>query len=280
MKYKTILLCLTDAAQAERLITAGCTLARRFDAHLIGLHVLQSLEVYPGAAIDLPPPAASSFAEEKLRQAEEIQSAFERLTTKEDFVSEWRLVKAGSAYSEDRLVEHAHCADLIVMVQADRDDHGAEQSRALQEVIKRSGRPILVIPYVGDFLTFGVHALIGWSATRESSRAVHDAIPLLADGGKATVIWVSQGSESSAYLESTAHQVATCLDRHGIDGTVTHWENSQIGIADALLNEAFDRQADLIVTGAFGHSKFYDFVIGATTSALLDHMTLPVLFSK
>ena len=279
MSYKTILVCLTTEFNAERLVEAACTLSRKFDAHLIGLHTLQSAEVYPGVVADLPRQATLEFTEKQARQADRIKEIFEKHTSAEDFVSEWRLVKAKSTNVADRLVEHAHCADLVVVGQADQEHDRTDQHNIQEAVIRKSGRPVLVLPMVGRFETFGTHALMGWSATREASRAIHDAIPFLQGSGKATILWVSHSSKDAAYLENTAHAAANCLDRHDIKVAVAHWQNSEIAIGDALLNEAFERGADMIVTGAFGHSKFYDFVVGATTSNLLEHMTVPVLFS-
>ncbi len=279
MTYKTILVCLTTEASADRLMNAACILARKSNAHLIGLHTLQSVEVYPGIVVDMPRQATLDFDESQTQQADNIKSIFEKHTAAEDFVSEWRLVKAQSTHVADRLVEHAHCADLVIMGQADPEHDRSDQVHAQEAVIKRSGRPVLVMPMVGDFESFGERVLMGWSATREASRAIHDAIPLLSSGAEATVLWVSHSDKDAAYLENTAHAVASCLNRHDVKVTVAHWQNSEISVGDALLNEAFERGVDMIVTGAFGHSKFYDFVIGATTTNLLEHMTVPVLFS-
>lgn len=280
MTYKTILVCLTTEFYAERLTKAACMLARKYNAHLIGLHTMQAAEVYPGIVAELPRPAMDVFDQEQAKQSENIQQMFEKHTSKEDFVSEWRSVKAQTTHVADRLVEHAHCADLVIMAQADIEHDRIDQYKAQEAVIKRAGRPVLVVPSVGDFETIGAHALMGWSATREASRAIHDAIPFVSNGGAATIMWVSHSDKDTAYLETTAHAIANCLNRHDVKVTVAHWQNSQIAIGDALLNEAFERGADMIVTGAFGHSKFYDFVIGATTNHLLEHMTVPVLFSN
>ena len=280
MAYKTILVCLTNAANAERLVKAASTLARKFDAHLIGLHVQTTLRSYSAGDIDLPTTASRAYRQEQLENAKTIQSVFEQNTCAEDFVSEWRLAEAEVGELEECLVEHALCSDLVIMGQTDHDKHRSNQTRAQEAVIRRSGRPVFILPSVGRFEHFGEHVLIGWRATGEASRALHDAIPFAKDGGRATVLWVSSSRKGTDRLEGSARAIAGCLDRHGVKTTVAHWQNSDIAIGDALLNESFERGADMIVTGAFGHSKLYDFVIGATTSNLLEQMTLPVLFSN
>jgi len=280
MSYKTILVCLTTETNAERLMKAACHLARRFDAHLIGLHTRQAMLVHPGVAVHLTPQSIEAFQDAQTRQAEQIRTVFEQRTAKETFPNEWRLVDADSGSASGQIVEQARRADLVIMSQADPEHDRADQSDIQRDVIQGCGRPVIVIPNAGDFERFGTRIMIGWSATREATRALHDAIPFVRDKGEATIMWVTHSERDADYLGQSAAEVASGLERHGIATTVTHWQNADIKIGDALLNEAAETGADMIVTGAFGHSRFYDFAIGATTSHLLKHMTVPVLFSN
>ena len=84
---------------------AACQMARKFNAHLIGLHTLQSIEVYPGIVVDLPRQATDFFAKSQMQQAEKIQAVFDKHTAGEDFVAEWRLVKADANHAADRMAE-------------------------------------------------------------------------------------------------------------------------------------------------------------------------------
>ncbi|MCP4317270.1 MAG: universal stress protein [Hyphomicrobiales bacterium] len=280
MPYKTILVCLTTEANAQRLARAACLLAEKFDAHLIGLHTLQELPIRPGASVYITPETVDAFKAEQKRQSEQIKETFLKETSDAGRAGEWRLVEAGTENAGDSLVEHARCADLVVMSQADPDMDRPDQAGVQKQVIQDSGRPVVVVPNSGDFKSIGNSLLIGWSATREATRALHNAIPFMRDGGEASIIWVSHSRRDGSHLSQTAHEIAVGLDRHGVKTTVTHWDNVDISIGDAILNEAFVSGADLIVTGAFGHSRIYDFVIGATTTHLLEHMTVPILFSN
>jgi nucleotide-binding universal stress UspA family protein len=95
------------------------------------------------------------------------------------------------------------------------------------------------------------------------------------------IFWITGSDvDADSALEHSGHELARCLDRHGVKTIVSHRTKTQIPIGDELLNEAADTGADLIITGAFGHSRLYDFVIGATTSHLMSFMTSPVLFSR
>ena len=278
MTCRTILVSLTTETNAERLSRAACVLARKFDAHIIGLHTNQSMHAHPGVAIYLTPEAIRVFADAQKRQSDAIRAVFERVTGAEGIAGEWKLVGADADSADVRHVEHARYADLVLMSQADPDHDHADQADIQREVIMGCGCPVMVLPNAGTFDIFGKKVMIGWSATREAARAVHDAIPFMRDGA-ATVMWVSHAQDDVNQLASTAEVVADNLRRHNVDTTIAHRQNSSVAIGDALPNEASESGTDMIVSGAFGHSRFYDFVIGVTISHLLEHMTLPVLFS-
>ncbi len=279
MSYKTILACLTTPAHARQLSRAACELARKFDAHLIGIHTLQAVTIYPGIAMHIPGDVFESFNTGQERQAEDVRQVFEEATRAQDFVAEWRLVRADATSAGGRLTEHARCADLVVMMQPDAESDRPDQHTIHREVIEGCGRPVLVLPSEGEFDTFGKKVVIGWSAARESARALHDAVPFMRGGGEAVVFSVAGAGREEAYLAHTANEVALTLDRQGVRAEVVSRERGTRAVGEELLQEALEVGADMIATGGYGHSRLYDFVMGAATSHLLANMTVPVLFS-
>lgn len=279
MPIKTILLSLTTPEAAERVIPVACAIARRHEAHLIGLHTIEAIAVYPGIAVHVSSPEMERFNRSQEEQADAIRTLFEDQTKGEDFPCECRIVYAQSMTAADQITEHSRAADLVIMSQEDPDHDRPDQARIQQRTIRRSGRPVLVIPYAGTYEDVGRNALIGWSPTREAARAAHDAIPLI-KGGEATILTAHHASDHRDLAQETAKELALCYDRHGINATVLDRTDDGMAVGGVLLNESFERGCDLIVTGAFGHSRMYDFVIGATTTFLLKSMTAPVLFSS
>ncbi len=281
MNFKTLLVSLNNEAETERLMPVAIMLARQFDAHLIGLYALQNMEVYASVSMQLTGAALAQLRESQEAQAERVKAVFEKHTAAEDFAAEWRQIETSVAATGEQVAELARCVDLVVMSQTDTDLDSPALAAAQRRVIEHSGRPVLVIPRVGEFKTIGQRTLIGWSGTGEAARAAHDAIPFMQQGEESRIFWVTDANATAeGALKESGHDLARSLDRHGIKTVVSHRPKSQIAIGDELLNEAADTGADLIVTGAFGHSRLYDFVIGATTSHLLAHMTSPVLFSR
>jgi len=278
MTPKTILVCLTDRDSAKAATAAACLLARRYNAHLIGLHVVESLMVYPGIAMHIPDTVYERYGKSQIDVSEAIKETFETATAPEDFVAEWRLLHCKTEPASERIIESARVADLVVMPAAPEDDFGT-QGTVLETVIRNAGRPVLVVPrdWSGDSL--GHSALVGWNGSREAARAAHDAMALLGQGDAAHILRVKDGQDTDD-RDPTSSDLAAAFDRQGIKATVTQKNWQAEGVAAALNADAFQAGADMIAIGAFGHSRAYDFVIGAATRDLLRVSQLPVLFSR
>ncbi len=279
MRLKTLLVCLTTPEHAETLMKVAVPLARRHDAHLVGLHTVEALVVYPGIAMHIPGPAFAAFNESQKEQSAKIKTVFEKHTEGETFTSEFRLVRAEAVSANDRMVESARAADLVIMARKDKVADRYDQRHARTQIIRESGRPVIVIPHGYEGPEIGSNIVLGWSDTREAARAAHDMIHFAQEGAEVTVLRVGEGPKNMM-KDSDGIDLTETLARHGLKATLAHREVSGGGIADVLNEVAFEQGADLIVTGAFGHSRAYDFVIGATTYALLNEAKLPVMFSK
>ncbi|WP_170311889.1 universal stress protein [Sulfitobacter sabulilitoris] len=279
MHLKTLLVCLTTPDNAQTLMRAAVPLARACGAHLIGLHTIEALLVYPGIAMHIPGPAFAEFNKSQHNQAQEIKDVFDRHTRAEDFVSEWRLVRTESASAADRMIESARAADLVLLSQADKQHDRVDQSHIQQRLIRESGRPVIMIPLGYDGPEIGNTVLMGWSGTREATRAAHDVMLVARDKAEIGVLHVGD-METDELTDHPTIELAEMYARHGYAARVIHRERAGKSVMDSLHHDAFEIGADLIATGAFGHSWVYDFVIGAATRDLLAKARLPILFSK
>lgn len=279
MAIKTLLVCLTSEADSDSLMTTACGIARQHGAHLIGLHTIEAMTVYPGIAMHIPDSVFESFNASQMEQSNAIKAIFDRHTQTEDFVSEWRLLKTKSASASDRIIDSARSADLVVMPNEDPDNERIDQRHMQETVIRNSGRPVLIIPH--DFVaeTVGESILVGWNDTREAARAAHDALTLTHDGSRAHILRV-HGEDDRLSHDATLTELATSFARHGVETSVGHKAWQHHGVAQIMEQEAFERGCDVIAVGAFGHSRAYDVILGAATRELLRHSKRPVLFSR
>lgn len=279
MPLKTILVCLETEDHAATLMKAAIGIARRTGAHLIGLHATEALLVYPGIAMHVPGSVFAEFNASQKEEAARIKAVFEHYALNEDFVSEFRLLQAVSQSGSKSIIESARSADLVIMSQEDQEADRIDELNNQDNVIRDSGRPVLVIPQDYEGPEIGYSLLLGSSETREATRAAHDLLLLAAPD--AQVCLLSIGSTNTDELaDFGANAMASTYARHGLRATTEHRGTAGKSICETLHDEALEVGADVIVTGAFGHSLSYDFIIGAATRDLLRHATLPVMFSK
>src|SRR6185437_5370218 len=167
-------------------------LARRFDAHLTGVQVidLPSAEFFYGAAMPLVSGGSERVVDEMRAQAVAgsvaVETAFRESLRIDGIEGEWRLVE-GNVPSTVAL--HARYADVAVLGQVNpyEPHDGVGRDAVVVTTVMSSGRPVLVVPFAGDFPTLGERVLVAWNASREAARAVNDALPILEKAAMVTV---------------------------------------------------------------------------------------------
>jgi nucleotide-binding universal stress UspA family protein len=279
MSYRTITVSLKSLENAERLCKFAAMVARKYNAHLIGVHTIGSMQFYPDTIYATPAPLADAYHKDQKETSEQIKEIFQTVTGKEDFVSEWREIDLMTETADSGITADWLGSDLVIIGQSNPKHDRSDQHKFVERAVRESGRPVLVLPHSGNFETVGQKILLGWSATRESTRAAHDALPLIKEADETKIFWVGKKGKGTNHIEQSAGQLAVALDRHGAKVSILHVAPTGLAIGDELLNEASNSGADLIVTGGYGHSKIYDFVLGATTNHLLECMTVPVLLA-
>ncbi|WER50371.1 universal stress protein [Cupriavidus sp. WKF15] len=171
-------------------------------------------------------------------------------------------------------------AGLVVAGQYDANgEEGPVAGQILEVLLLESGRPVLVVPCDGGFPATGSRVMVAWNGSREATRALHDALPMI--GGATARVLCAQTAAQEARPDATpvAHAVRV-LERHGVTVEVEHGSSgSDLTIGELLLSRAADFDADLIVMGAYGHGRMRELVLGGVTRTLLSLMTVPVLFS-
>ena len=280
MTYRSLLVLLDQDPLCAARGQAAMRLAKLLDCHLVG--------VAPTSLIDLPvsAQAAASLADFTALAWDTLRDQAERAADR--FRDECRAagVKSSEAVIDEAdkalsLVRHAHCSDLSVLTQADPAALGYRLAQDLvEQVVLYSARPTLILPYAGRFETIGTQVMVAWDDSRESARAVSDALPLLRLAKQVLVVsWNEAGAVEDKTLRPRLDALHRWLMWQGVSADV-RVETTGIGIAESMLSRAADLGADLIVMGAYGHARWAERVLGGATRGLLASMTVPVLMSR
>lgn len=266
----------TSARAAVRLDIAA-RLAAAQQCRLVGLCTLFSPDPDWFYRMDNAAKCLQEDLERRRHARDEVRERFEQTTADQPVQADWRAVEGDPVATSLREI---HEAGLVVAGQFDEGDpESFVAPQFLESLVLESGRPVLVIPYMGQFLTIGSRTLLAWDGGREASRALHDALPLLA-GSQVHLLHANATMHSLRADAAPAATAARLLADVGAEITI---ENEPAAndhaIGELILSRASDIGADLIVMGAYGHGRFRELLLGGVTRTILSSMTVPVLMT-
>jgi nucleotide-binding universal stress UspA family protein len=275
MPYKTLLVHVDNGKRSAVRLDIACRLAKLSDAHLIGLHALTVIKL-PSYAMVEGGVQVREFHERMLSESAVAAEAMFKQAVKATGVEkvEWRKSRRDAVES---VPVHGRYADVIVIGQPNETDASGVEPDFAERLLLAAGRPALIIPYAGDFPTVGTRVLVAWNASREATRALTDAIPILREAKQVDVI--AFNPKDAPHGEVPGADIGLYLARHGIKVSVSQQTADDVDVGNQLLSRAADLDSDLIVMGAYGHSRMKELILGGATRTILNSMTVPVLMS-
>ncbi|QWG11122.1 universal stress protein [Bradyrhizobium sediminis] len=266
MTYKTIMVHLDLEQYSEPALRVTCELADRFKSKVIGVTAgLPNVPIHADGMI------ASNVLEadyEQLNQAiGRCESHFRSALKDFNGALEWR---SDAAYPVDFLVQEARAADLLVVGRAENYNLlGPNHLLEIGDAVMKAGRPVLVVPPRSTSLAFN-RILIAWKDSAEARRALPAALPLLKRAKELIIVEItSDESERGAANERVA-DVAKWLQRHNVPASA-RVEPSAGAPGSQLEAIASEARADIIVAGAYGHTRLHEWIFGGVTRHLLQH---------
>lgn len=278
MSYKSILLHIDYTDRCYERVDVAIDLAQRFSAHLCALAPAGNpLLPYHGSADGLGNYAAEVMQE--LSRLSEVATDRFRAKAKTAGLSTYD-VRACDGDAVYAINNESRYADLVVVGQSDREHPTPARPNDLPEaIVLGSGRPVLIVPYVGKFAHVGRRVLLLWNESREAARAATDALPLLKLAEQVDVIAFDSKRRIQGAIESGLGDVGDYLARHGVNVNVSREPSGEVEVGALALSRAADLGSDLLVMGGYGHTRLREWVMGGVSRSLLEHMTVPVLMS-
>lgn len=278
MTCRDIMVHLTEDPRNAARTAAAILLAQQFDAHVTALYTLPPPQHLYYLGEFVPPEIFQQQADVARARAATARTLFEEVAARHAVRAEWL---ESERLPVDAVETYGRAFDLLVLGQSDPDPKEplsvpAGMDVLPQELAIRAGRPILALPYAGDYPVIGSHVMIAWNGSREATRAVHDAMPFLQKAKKVTVFGINpEQSRGTPGADLARH-----LARHDVRVETAYTVTSDLEAGDALLSAVSDHGTNLLVMGAYGHSRMREVVFGGVTETVLASMTVPVLLSN
>lgn len=266
MSVKSILV--DVSSPSDHILPFAGELARRFGGELHGLHARRAW------AAPLLPSVSNVLTtiDRGLSDSIERERSFLAFCKTQGVAGFWE-ERQGSRVA---LLAEASCfADIaVVQQQAETAPWGQNLDDLPERLVLASACPVLMVPLAGNTSVKGEHVLIAWKCCREAARAARESMPFLRKAKSVTILTVDQSQNIAS-----SEPISAFLMKHGIRAASKHVEGSDASIADSILAEAKVLDCDLLVTGAYGHWRVQELVLGGVTQEILRKATLPVLFS-
>ncbi|WP_298679078.1 universal stress protein [uncultured Lentibacter sp.] len=278
MSYKTIFTALTQDNLAQPMLEHTATLCETHDAHLealcLGVDRSQTGYYYAGAN--------ALVLQEVIEKANEDALALEKLAEAElgKTVLRWSC-DHGMAQLPDigrHAAARARFADIAVLPTPYGDDRGPEQEALVEACLFEARVPVLVVPEKRAPLGAPKTVVIGWNESDEALGAVRAALPLLKQADNVHVV-VIDPPKHGPNRSDPGGLLSVWLARHGVHGEIDVLSKTMPRVSDVLLRHGADIDADLVVMGAYGHSRFREAILGGATRYMLEQSKLPVFMA-
>ncbi|MGP9803704.1 universal stress protein [Paracoccus sp. NSM] len=278
MAYKTILTILTDPAQTPQL-DAAAQLAVREDAHLevlcLGIDLSQPGYFFPGGTAYMLQDAIDSA----LADAEALEKAVRaRLAPASDLRWSVDSAVAQSGGIPALVGLRARFADLTVLVSPYAENQPAEAEIIAEAALFEGGCPVLVLPHA-EIPANLRRVLVAWNQSAEALAAIRRALPLLRAADRVEVTCIDP-RRTSPERSDPGGPLTQMLVRHGVRAEIAVLARTAPTISDELNRRAVEIGADLIVMGAYGHSRFRQAILGGATRNMLEKSAVPVLMAR
>jgi nucleotide-binding universal stress UspA family protein len=278
MAIRDILVQVDGAKAAPARYAAAIETAQFHGAHLTGLCLAIEPPV-PATVLGMVPPEAIASQRETIREQAETAMADFRLTVERAGVpGEGRIVQVLDFDAVDTFIQHARHSDLVILGQQDPIDLLPLGPDFAADVLMGCGRPAIIIPFIATPPVLGQRILVAWDGGREAARAVNDALPILERAHAVTALSVNPDVTSEGKRDAGA-DISLHLARHGVKVTAARTIARETPVGDVILADIADNSIDLLVMGAYGHSRLREWALGGVTRHILAHMTVPVFLS-
>lgn len=256
----------------------------------MALAQVQQAHVTALVTVENPMPMATEFGyvpvEVNQQMLDDARTAADALAvkvrarlTREAVASEVRISDSMLLWSEETAALQARYADLSVLGGEDPNAMGNRFSLTFKSLLLQSGRPVLLVPMGVTLNARPQRVVLAWQPTREATRALHDALPLLPANCQIDVLTIDPVVAEGGHGQQPGADIATHLARYGLNLRVVSLPAMGRSVGDNLLEYVKQVDADWLLMGGYGHSRWREAILGGTTRTVLDGVRIPVLFA-
>jgi len=281
MSYKTVVAYSRSEAELKRVLSAVALLTRRtHDIHVIGLYSVPSPIVYadPNGFID---PGMFELHDKQHKEiSEHLKAQFEDELRRQGINHEFRITRSETGTAADGVLTSCLGAELLVAGQPDPDDPATNDETA-DTLVFNSSCPVLLVPHAPVVAMEAIDRIVvAFNGKREASRAAFDALPFMRHASRSELVWIDPPEREDEDEALAGSELAEALSRHGVNVSLTPLASNSRSAQDVLREHIIAHRTDLLVMGAYSHSRLRELVFGGVTRSMLNDLPILTLFSR
>jgi len=276
MSFKDIIVYVDGTEAAKKRVAFAVALAKEQDAYLIGVAFAPTV-LLPLYGADVGFADMSGVLQDVKAQGEAALEGFKACAAAAGVRAEDRLMQGMSEEFPHDLAYLARQVDLTIFGQPRDGDPLIGQYALLERCLFASGRPVMIVPAAPAELALEGTVVVAWDGSAEAARAFNDALTFL-KRAKRVVLLVGVTDGAAEKGEPPVDDMVAHLKRHGVTVEVMR-VTSEGDVGRLLLSKAKDAGADMIVMGAFHHSRWREFILGGVTLTMLEEATIPLFMA-
>ncbi len=278
MAIKDILVAYDGKEKADTAVRYAGQLAREHGASVTGLHVYQPWEVEREYQRWIPASVKKNIEEADLAVEEQIKARFMETAEAADLTKNAKWISC-KGFPNILMPRYTRYFDLLIAGQFKSVDMGVKGGLNPEELLLRSGKPVVTVPASFEPGIRSGKAAVAWDGSRAAARALTDAMPLLIETEQLDVIRLIGADEDESKRVLPEHDLISHLQAHGIHADLVNLKSASGGAGRTILAHCDAAPVDLLVMGAYGRGKFGTFIFGSTAQDVLRQTKIPVLMS-
>ena len=278
MPFKT-LLTVTGADQGDVDLKLAAALCEEINAHLSVLALVIAAPPSGGEYAGVVSPAWLAEREAEMELLEKRSSAVSKLLANSPLSVDLSSDYPDQAWADEVIGRRARYADLTVLGPELLASHTLK-AKVIAGALFSSGRPILLVPDATRATLRPKRVAVAWDTSLEASRAVREALDIMSGADEVRIVMVDPIEDERHHGDEPGADVAAYLSRHGVKVAVDRLPSSNHSIADVLRQHSVDIGAELMVMGAYGHSRLRERIFGGVTKSMIKQPSLPILLAR
>jgi nucleotide-binding universal stress UspA family protein len=275
MAIKDLAVAYNGSGNADAAVDLALQMCRKYGAALTGVYASRPVRFEGNVSHWIGDDVMKTLRNAESEAAKSIEMRFRERAAAAPGGSEVEFViEEGEANVV--LARQARYHDLLLMGQFSVPGDAGRNIRA-EDLVLRTGRPLVVVPHSYEVRAFQEYAVVGWDGSRQAARALSDAMHILETKKRLDIVTVRASGDGRPAPRSSA--VVRHLERHGVEARHIALTAQREGIGQTLINYCSDNLPDVLVMGAYGHTKLREDLFGGVTRRVMETMTVPVLMS-